>query len=592
MRKPRPIRRKLILNSAYAAGDIVMLTAAVRDLHLSYPDQFVTDVRTSCAEFWQHNPYLTPLREEDKGVEIIECKADLINHCNQTPYHYIQAYSEFLNSRLDLRIKPSAFHGDIHLSDLEKSWYSQVHEQTREDTPFWIVVAGGKRDVTVKWWSADRYQQVVDHFHGKIQFVQVGELHDHHPPLRGVIDLRGKTDLRQLVRLVYHAQGVLCGVTCLMHLAAAVERKDTGGHDRPCVVVAGGREPPQWEAYPAHQFIHNVGMLPCSNGGCWRSRVQPMGDGDERDLPENLCRDVVGELPRCMDLITADDVIRRVEGYFQGGVSRYLAPNQAPSAAQPVPARRGGSNAFPLPLLDRRLDPVVAHQTNGASASNGHAHGAASAGITLVTLNDDAMASVARITTGRLREYANRHRYPLLHYERVLDSSRPASWNKLLAVRHALMSRQSEWVLWLDADAIVMNLDFPATRLIDGQADLICASDHNGLNMGIFLMRHCDWSLRFLEAAYVLGELPSDPDGYHALWEQSTIKHLIRHFPEVERHVQILPQSAMNSSRESYRAGDFILHLSGLSNEERLAALAHFSRTPVERHAELEAWPP
>jgi hypothetical protein len=30
---------------------------------------------------------------------------------------------------------------------------------------------------------------------------------------------RGRTDLRQLVRLVYHAQGVLCPVTLLMHLA-------------------------------------------------------------------------------------------------------------------------------------------------------------------------------------------------------------------------------------------------------------------------------------------------------------------------------------------------------------------------------------
>ena len=63
----------------------------------------------------------------------------------------------------------------------------------------------------IKWWDIVRWQQVVDHFRGKILFVQVGDTSHNHRPLRGVLDLRGKTDLRQLVRLVHHADGVLCG---------------------------------------------------------------------------------------------------------------------------------------------------------------------------------------------------------------------------------------------------------------------------------------------------------------------------------------------------------------------------------------------
>jgi ADP-heptose:LPS heptosyltransferase len=567
MRKARRSQRKLILRSAYAVGDIVVLTAALRDLHLAYPKRFLTDVRTSCDELWQHNPYITPLREGDKGVEIIDCEPDLIRDCNRTPYHYIQAYSEFLNARLDLQIKPTAFHGDIHVTEVEKSWFSQVHELTGEDTPFWIIVAGGKNDITIKWWSSERYQQVVDHFRGKILFVQVGELQDHHPALNGVIDLRGKTDLRQLLRLVYHSQGVLCGVTGLMHLAAAVERKERADHDRPCVVVAGGREPPQWETYPAHQFIHNVGMVPCSAGGCWRSRVRPLGDGNERDLPNQICEDVVGDLPRCMDLITAGDVIGRVEGYFRGGAAEYLTQEQAQSAARSVTEHRRFESSRPEIVLRAGAHFDSAAQSNGNGAAKPE-------GVTLVTLNDAAMASIARITSARLREYAARQRYPLLHYEKSLDPARPPSWGKILAVRNALLSRQTDWVMWLDADAIVMDLDFPATRLIDDHVDLIFASDQNGLNSGIFLIRHCEWSLRFLESVYLLGEVHLDPDGYNPLWEQSTFKHLIVHFAEVEQHVKILPQVAMNSNRETYRDGDFILHLAGLCNEERLEALA------------------
>jgi FkbM family methyltransferase len=200
------------------------------------------------------------------------------------------------------------------------------------------VAAGGKYDFTNKWWDPKRYQQVIDYFRKKILFVQVGSADHHHPPLEGVIDLRGRTDLRQLVRLVLHSQGVLCPVTLFMHLAAAVPAKAGSPITRPCVVVAGGREPSHWEAYPHHQFIHTIGALPCcETGGCWKSRVVALGDGDEKDRPQNLCVNVVGNLPKCMDMITADEVIRRIGLYFMSGLHRYLEAEEA-NVSQPLQA--------------------------------------------------------------------------------------------------------------------------------------------------------------------------------------------------------------------------------------------------------------
>lgn len=125
-------------------------------------------------------------------------------------------------------------------------------------------------------------------------------------------------------------------MTLMMHLAAAVERKHSGLHDRPCVVVAGGRERPTWEAYPHHQFIHTVGALPCcKQGGCWRSRTVPLGDGDEKDLPDSLCINVARNLPRCMDTITPEDVIRRIQLYFDGGSASYLFQEPATKGCKP-----------------------------------------------------------------------------------------------------------------------------------------------------------------------------------------------------------------------------------------------------------------
>src|SRR5438874_2136779 len=106
--------RKLILKSFLSPGDIVMMTAAVRDLHRCYPRRFKTDVRTSCQTLWENNPYITPLEEADPGVETIHCAYPLINRCNEVPYHCLHGYIEFLNRRLRLAISPTAFRGEIH----------------------------------------------------------------------------------------------------------------------------------------------------------------------------------------------------------------------------------------------------------------------------------------------------------------------------------------------------------------------------------------------------------------------------------------------------------------------------------------------
>lgn len=48
--------RKLVLRNFQAAGDILMLTAAVRDLHRACPGAFATDVRTPFPDLWENNP--------------------------------------------------------------------------------------------------------------------------------------------------------------------------------------------------------------------------------------------------------------------------------------------------------------------------------------------------------------------------------------------------------------------------------------------------------------------------------------------------------------------------------------------------------
>ena|GEM_PF-6246470 len=341
--------RRLILRSFQSPGDIVMLTAAVRDLHASHPGQFETDVRTSADALWENNPFITHLQEGAADVETLDMHYPLIHHSNQRPYHFLHGYPQYLEERLGVKIPVTQFKGDIHLSPSEKR--SVPLDGHPLPDRYWIIVAGGKYDFTAKWWNPASYQKVVDHFQGTIHFVQVGESGHWHLPLTGVTNLIGKTSTRQFVNLMYHAEGVICPVTFAMHLAAAVETRPGRAKHRPCVVLAGGREPTHWEAYPHHQYLTTVGaLLCCLDGGCWKSRCQPAGDGDVKDR-EELCEQPVQvtpglRIPRCLDMITPEDVIRRVELYAQGGVLSFgtLSQNGAHESPSPQTAFQTASH--------------------------------------------------------------------------------------------------------------------------------------------------------------------------------------------------------------------------------------------------------
>lgn len=311
--------KRLILQCQLSPGDIVMLTAAVRDLHRWYPGQFETDVRTSCPELWWHNPWLTPLSTSQADVRRIDCRYPLIHRANQEPWHFLHGFGQHLGAELGLSLPPTAFRGDLHLSADEREAPSPVEQFVGGPRRYWIIAAGGKYDFTVKWWHRRRWQEVVRELRHEVEFVQVGQSGHYHPRLEGAIDMRGRTTLRELVRLVYHSEGVVCPVTSLMHLAAAVPQPPGRSGERPCVVVAGGREPAHWEAYPWHTYLHTIGRLPCcASGGCWKVRAVPLGDGHANDEPSQLCTDFVADagLPRCMSLIEPADVVRAVRAYL------------------------------------------------------------------------------------------------------------------------------------------------------------------------------------------------------------------------------------------------------------------------------------
>lgn len=352
--------RRFILSHHRSPGDIVVMTALVRDIHLSYPGQFEIAVKTSAADVWKHNPHVVPAAElAGKHPQMVRLDYGAgIREQNHATVHFLSYFHKDFNKRTGLDVKVHKPYGDLHLSEEERT-------APLVSGRYWIVISGGKSDATVKVWDAQKFQAVVSQLRARgLGVVQIGSTDSGHwhPPMDGALNLVGRTDLRDMMRLIYHADGVVCGVTAAMHMAAALER--------PCVVLAGGREAWWWEAYVPqntgfggpeiaqglrvpHKFLHTIGVLACCrNHGCWKNKTVPINDD------KSLCYWPVTHshqpVPKCLDLITPHHVMEGIMQYYTDGT---LPPIRLLTA--------DGQPASPEELGITSQPPVLLHEPNG-----------------------------------------------------------------------------------------------------------------------------------------------------------------------------------------------------------------------------------
>lgn len=322
---------KLILSQNQAPGDITVMTAAVRDLHLTYPGRFLTDIDTTCKDIWKNNPYVVRLTDRTLARRI-KLNYGAYMYRSSTPnmkMHFLEAFHKDLGAKLSLEIPLHLPKPDLYLSEKEAN-------EPHVAKPYWVIMSGGKSDVTIKHWIYRRHQEVVDILGGfGLKFVQLGDKllrsgkKDGHPPLDNVLNLIGKTNLREMISIIAHSEGVICTITSAMHMAAAF--------DKPCVVTAGGREEWWWEGYHknnvhlgkcrhsvkvSHRYLHTIGKLDCClQKGCWKNKVTR----DEEDKHKLYCKLPVvdaaskQQIPKCMEMVTSEDVVKAVLSYYLDG---------------------------------------------------------------------------------------------------------------------------------------------------------------------------------------------------------------------------------------------------------------------------------
>lgn len=156
-----------------------------------------------------------------------------------------------------------------------------------------------------------------------------------------------------------------------------------------------------------------------------------------------------------------------------------------------------------------------------------------------------------------------------------IDERRAPTFGKIKLSLAACVGRKDWWLLWSDADALVVNQTVKLESLIDDGYDIMLAYDWLMINAGVILWKCSDWNIDFLSNVYGARSF----DKARAL-DQSALQTSLDKLSDEDRdnHLKIIPKHALNVYLEEYRAGDFLIHMAGKlyeATEKGLFAIAN-----------------
>lgn len=231
---------------------------------------------------------------------------------------------------------------------------------------------------------------------------------------------------------------------------------------------------------------------------------------------------------------------------------------------------------------------------------------------TSYTVDTPDRLEMSRLVAENQRSYCEDHDVEYLVFEENLAAPVLPYWSKIKGIIDLLKEKDSsEWIVWMDDDAIVTNPsidlhdfilshdgDDPNTHVIVTE-DSMTDRGSTDLNTGVLFVRNSKFSRKFFKElwdkrketvpghSYTYGDCPNQ----QCLHEQQAMHDLLRQQPHYKQHVKIIPQrdqqgigvnvfsrfSHYDRNRDMYldysadpyqtryRSGDFIAQCTGLS---------------------------
>lgn len=160
------------------------------------------------------------------------------------------------------------------------------------------------------------------------------------------------------------------------------------------------------------------------------------------------------------------------------------------------------------------------------------------------------------------QQYAKIQDFDLIYNNRQPDRNLTGNYNKIAILREILNNQASsgttiyEWLLWIDSDALILDMSFKMPFSKYNQYNLVLwgdlqrfkkVGDAYSLNTGVFLLRNNKWSRKFLEIVATFGhmngkareeELKRGILNYNPyIKDQNGFVYTLKYYPQFMKHV-------------------------------------------------------
>ncbi|KAF1969156.1 hypothetical protein BU23DRAFT_243691 [Bimuria novae-zelandiae CBS 107.79] len=178
--------------------------------------------------------------------------------------------------------------------------------------------------------------------------------------------------------------------------------------------------------------------------------------------------------------------------------------------------------------------------------------------------------------------YVRRHGYDLIVDYEAHPKDKGTVWWKFDMIIRLVKQDKYDWIWWLDFDTLITNTDIKVADIIEetlknatnpDELDYLFSHDCNDLNLGSFVVRSHERSLKFLDNIYAVEAAGKKADPNAQLSEQDAITKYMEQDPAVKQRTAVIPQWMINAfpkeipcyedPERPWEHGFFLVHFAG-----------------------------
>lgn len=282
---------KILFTTNNHLGDVLICTSVLSNIKRSFPNLRL-GLKSEYNEVFENSDFFDPEINIDNYDKMMKIEYAPFSQKTASGGTCCEGFNRSINDRF---FSPLGRGFDI----IDKFPILNLTEEEKAPAPYyqyWVINANWQTCSETK--AYPWYQEIVN-LRPDIVFVQIGsqESRDVQQSLDNVVDLRGKTNIRELISLISKSKGVLGPVSSTTHIAQAL--------NIPCIAINGNREPAALTKHPKTIHFHK-------DGGCGYTQKKSCLTFKTSKKTNKTCKAIVEykgfKYPACMHNVSPESV--------------------------------------------------------------------------------------------------------------------------------------------------------------------------------------------------------------------------------------------------------------------------------------------